>query len=202
MRLTPAAIAELPVELQKQLVITQQARIEDMLEVKTKYEKLGIEHSVSPFFDNLPQLMHQAHVVLGRSGTGSISELAILNRAAILVPLRLADGHQIDNAKILTKAGAAIMLEEHVLTPESLARELKELLTRPTKRELFEKNAALIAKPQAAQDAADEIMKLAGLDRVKTPEDTADETDEPAAKPKAEPKTAMDIANEKLGDDI
>lgn len=203
----PAAMGELPLDLQQQLEVTQQARPEDVDNVKAAYGKTAITPTISPFFDNLPELMHRAHVVIGRSGTGSISELAILNRASILVPLRLADGHQIDNAKILTKAGAAVMIEERALTPEELARELKELLTRQTKRELFEENAALVAKPQAAQDAADEILKLAGLGHIEnaleTQEAMTDEkTGEPAPAPKPKPKTAMDIANEKLGDDI
>tara|TARA_Y100000780_G_scaffold231177_1_gene255613 strand:- start:128025 stop:129281 length:1257 start_codon:yes stop_codon:yes gene_type:complete len=205
--IVPAAIAELPLDLQKQLEVTQQARPEDVENVKRAYAETPIQPTVSPFFDNLPELMHQAHVVIGRSGTGSISELAILNRASILVPLRLADGHQIDNAQILTKAGAAVMIEEQNLNPDILARELKELLTRQTKRELFESNAALVAKPQAATDAADEIMKLAGLGHVESALETQEvmadaETGEPLAAPKPKAKTAMDIANEKLGDDI
>ena len=159
----PQAIAELPKDLQNQLEVTQQARPEDLENVKNLYAQTSVTPTLATFFDTMPELMHCAHVVIGRAGTGSISELAVLNRASILIPLRLADGHQIENAKILAKAGAAVMIEEQNLTPERLARELKELLTRHTKRELFEQNAALIAKPQAAQDAADEIMKLAGV---------------------------------------
>lgn len=203
----PQAIAELPKDLQDQLEVTQQVRQEDLENVKAIYAKTSLTPTLSPFFDNMPELMHRAHVVVGRAGTGSISELAILNRASILIPLRLADGHQKDNAQILTKAGAALMIEEQNLTPEQLARELKDLLTRQTKRELFEQNAALLAKPQAALDAADEIMKLAGLNKVKnTPDEQHPLDDDPLddnteqAKPQA--KTAMDIANEKLGENI
>lgn len=172
----PQAIANLPKDLQDQLEVTQQARPEDLENVKALYAKTNITPTLSPFFETMPELLHRAHVVIGRAGTGSISELAVLNRASILIPLRLADGHQIENAKILAKAGAAVMIEEQNLTPEGLSRELKELLTRHTKRELFEQNAALIAKPQAAQDAANEIMKLAGV--AKTPEASDEEDDD------------------------
>ncbi len=156
----PEALAKLPVELQKKIHLVQQARPEDIERLQKVYSDTAITPVISSFFNNLPELMKQSHLVIGRAGTGSISELAILNRASILVPLRIADGHQVENAKVMSKASAASLIEEGDLTAKILAEEVEMLLTRTSKRKLLEENAALLAKPQAAQDAAAEVIAL------------------------------------------
>lgn len=180
----PEAIGRLPKNLQERVRITQQARPEDISRLEEAYKNLDVGAlEAAPFFDNLPELMHRAHVVITRSGTGSVSELAVLNRASILVPIRLAHGHQVDNAKILSKVGAAVLMEEHTFTPENLAKELESILTREGKRTLFEKNTALVAKPQAAQEAAAEVMRMTGPDANNSANNTAKDNtqDEEAA---------------------
>ena len=159
----PEAISRLPKKLQERIRITQQARPEDLSRLEEAYKGLSLGAiEIQPFFDNLPELMHRAHVVITRSGTGSVSELAVLNRASILVPIRLAHGHQVENAKILSRVGAAVLMEENIFTPEALAKELESILTREGKRTLFEKNTALVAKPQAAEEAAAEVIRISG----------------------------------------
>ena len=174
----PDALYLLPKKLRGRIAVTQQARPEDVDRLTAAYQDLGMGSvQVSHFFDDLPLLMHNAHVVVSRAGTGTISELAVLNRAAILVPIRLADGHQVDNAKILSKINAATLMEEQTLTPEALAAELETLLTRDGKRAMYEKNTTLVAKPQAAKDAAAAVMAMCGGDSEKIPAEEEDDTE-------------------------
>lgn len=181
----PEALDKLPKKLRQKISVTQQARPEDVDRLEEAYSNLALANfTVSSFFNDLPALMHKAHVVVCRAGTGTISELAVLNRAAILVPIRLADGHQVDNAKILSGINAATLMKEQNLTPGALAAELESLLTREGKRTLYEKNTTLVAKPRAAEEAAEEVVRISGGDAVEEPPEvdtttSPEEDDEP-----------------------
>lgn len=162
--IVPQALDKLSKNLRQRISVTQQARPEEVEQLTATYKNMEMgDFKVQHFFNDLPELMHRAHVVVSRAGIGTISELAVLNRASILVPLRLADGHQRYNAQILSKINAATLIEEEGLTPASLALELESLLTREGKRTMYEKNTALVAKPHAAQESAQEVIRLCGL---------------------------------------
>ena len=63
--------------------------------------------SCSAFFTDLPARMAEAHLVIARSGAGTVAELMAIGRPAILVPLPDAlDDNQTPNADILAKADA------------------------------------------------------------------------------------------------
>ena len=63
--------------------------------------------TLQPFFADLPRRMAEAHLVIGRSGAGTVAELMAIGRPAILVPLPHAlDDNQTPNAQILSRAGA------------------------------------------------------------------------------------------------
>ena len=67
--------------------------------------------------------MGEADLVVCRAGATTLAELAAAGRPAILVPLpSAANGHQRKNADVLTKAGAAEMLDQASLSGQELAR--------------------------------------------------------------------------------
>lgn len=77
--------------------------------------------------DELPALFQKSTVVISRAG-GTISELAASRACAILVPLSTsAQDHQMANAQVLEKAGAAVVLDETVATPEQLVATVQRL---------------------------------------------------------------------------
>lgn len=77
----------------------------------------------------LEDLLSATRVLLGRSGAGTVCEVMALGLPSILVPLPKAAGdEQRKNAQILADAGAALVLEEKDLTPETLKRSLLELI--------------------------------------------------------------------------
>ena len=80
-QVVPQMVAELSPELRTRLRITQQARAEDVNAVQEAYAKLHMTADVAPFFDDLPQRLHQAHLLIGRAGVGTVAEAAVLNRA-------------------------------------------------------------------------------------------------------------------------
>lgn len=125
----PQALALLDDEYKKQLYVYQQCRQDDVEMVKSAYQKLNIEASVSHFFNNMPELYKKSHLMISRSGASSIYEITAVGIPAILVPLpTAADNHQYYNAKELADAQGAILIEQKDFTAEKLATAIKELL--------------------------------------------------------------------------
>lgn len=89
---------------------------------------------VFSFLHKIHDFYEWADVVIGRAGTGTISELSAVGRAGILVPLAsAADEHQLRNAQDLEKKSAVILIEENKFTMESLANILEDLVNQPQK---------------------------------------------------------------------
>ena len=130
--IVPAAIELISAALLVRLSIVQQARAEDVDEVRATYAKLGIAAEVAPFFPDLPARMAAAHLVISRSGASTVAELSAIGRPAILVPLPHAlDQDQFVNAGVLEAAGGAIRIEQRDFTPERLAAEIAALAGDP-----------------------------------------------------------------------
>ena len=124
--------------------------------VKRGYENSNIKAFVAPFIYNMNDAYNVADIVVCRAGATTISELAALGKAAILIPYPFAaGGHQKKNAEALVKQGAAVMIEDG-----SLDNELMETLIRLYKDEgRLEKLRENIKKLRKV-DAAEEIVKI------------------------------------------
>jgi UDP-N-acetylglucosamine--N-acetylmuramyl-(pentapeptide) pyrophosphoryl-undecaprenol N-acetylglucosamine transferase len=90
-----------------------------------------------------------------------VTELAALGLPAILVPLPGARGdEQTANARVLTDAGAAVLLPEADLTPDRLVREVSALLGDPERRRTMAAHARALATPDAAERLVDLVLAL------------------------------------------
>jgi UDP-N-acetylglucosamine--N-acetylmuramyl-(pentapeptide) pyrophosphoryl-undecaprenol N-acetylglucosamine transferase len=88
-----------------------------------------------------------------------------------LIPFpRAADDHQKRNAEALEKAGAAVMIEESELSPNSLVQTVCSLLSDPSRLEKMGTAARSLAHPNAARDIADIAARLAGVTKSKIAE--------------------------------
>ena len=106
--IVPPAIERLEPALWSRLVLTQQVRDEDMARVRAVYDRLKIKAELAPFFSDLPARLASSHLVVSRSGAGTVAELAAIGRPSILVPLPGAiDQDQFANAGVLSQADAA-----------------------------------------------------------------------------------------------
>lgn len=125
--IVPAAIALMPEAARKNLVIVQQARGEDEARVRAAYERLGIDAEVQPFFPDLPRRIAAAHLVIGRAGASTVSELGVIGRPAILAPLPHAlDQDQAANAREFALSGAGTVIAQSAFSPQWLANALWE----------------------------------------------------------------------------
>ena len=153
-QLSPSEIAR--------LVIVQQARVEDDRRVRSVYERLGLRHTISHFFHNLPEEMAKAHLVIGRSGASTVAELGVIGRPSILVPLPGAlDQDQTANARSLEAIGAATLIPQSEFTPKRLAAELHRLLADPFSLTHAAQAARTAGIPNAADRLADLVIATA-----------------------------------------
>jgi UDP-N-acetylglucosamine--N-acetylmuramyl-(pentapeptide) pyrophosphoryl-undecaprenol N-acetylglucosamine transferase len=105
-----------------------------------------------------------ADVVITRSGATTLAELAIQEKACIIVPApQLAGGHQVKNAKIFAREKAIVELtEEQIEQPERLGRTIGELLVDVKRRTELAHNLGRYAHPRAASELTELIFKVAG----------------------------------------
>jgi UDP-N-acetylglucosamine--N-acetylmuramyl-(pentapeptide) pyrophosphoryl-undecaprenol N-acetylglucosamine transferase len=153
----PAAIERLDATLRQRLLLAQQAREEDLQRVRDTYARLAIASEVASFFADLPARIAAAHLVVSRSGAGTVAELAAIGRPSILVPLpHSLDQDQFANAGMLEMTRGGIRLRQEAFTPERLAAEITALASAPEKLVAM----AQAARSQGAIDAADRLADL------------------------------------------
>ena len=82
---------------------------------------------------NMPIIMAAADVVICRAGAMTLSEIAAMKKAAVVIPSpNVTDNHQYKNAKALADAGAAVLLEESAISGgDSASARLTELYEKP-----------------------------------------------------------------------
>lgn len=124
-------------------------------EVKTFYKTV-------PYFDeNIKNAYMAADLVVSRSGSGSIFEIAAMEKPSILIPLADSAGdHQRKNAYEYANTGAAVVIEESNLTLNVFENQLKKIFSNAENLVKMSEAAGKFSKPEAAGLIASEIIKL------------------------------------------
>lgn len=163
-RLLPSALALLAPAARPQ--VWHQAGRSHFDEVPRAYAECGVSARVEPFIEDMAQAYAWADLVLCRAGAMTIAELASVGVAAILVPYPHAvDDHQTDNARYLSSADAAILIQQADLTASGLSQLLRELAAdRPRLLRMAEAARAL-AMPAATEQVARLCLQYAGVVR-------------------------------------
>ncbi|NJL82361.1 MAG: undecaprenyldiphospho-muramoylpentapeptide beta-N-acetylglucosaminyltransferase [Chloroflexaceae bacterium] len=110
-----------------------------------------------PFFENMAGLLQRADLAISRAGAGTLSELAITQTPAILIPYPFAaEDHQAYNAKAFANGGAALMYRQEDLKPQELEVQVLHLLhSEAQRREMAEKAGRL-----GVADSAERLAEL------------------------------------------
>ena len=152
----PAAIAALPAEQRARLLVTQQARADDVVRVKAAYAELGMVPEVLPFFTDMAMRIASAHLIISRSGASTVSEIAVIGRPAFLVPYPYALDHdQAANAAALAAAGGAELHPQSTLSVDRLCALIGEAISQPDRLATMAAAAKSAGKPDAARLLAD-----------------------------------------------
>jgi len=162
--IVPGAIEQLEPSLWKRLILTQQVREEDMTRVRAVYDKLKIHAELAPFFTDLPARLAANHLVVSRSGAGTVAELAAIGRPSILVPLPGSiDQDQFANAGVLSKVNGGLRIPQAEFTSDRLAAEISALAAEPQRLAAMAVAARGAGRLDAAERLADLVVKVAGL---------------------------------------
>ncbi len=154
----PQALLALSPDLRRRLIVVQQCRAEDLEVVRRVYNEADIQAETATFFSDMPDRLAAAHLVIARSGAGTVSELAMAGRPSVLVPYAHAtDDHQSRNAEVLSSAGGAWVLPEAELNATILSEHLARLMTDPD----MLRDAAKAARGRAQPNAAAQLAELA-----------------------------------------
>lgn len=129
--------------------------------LREAFRDSGLEGEVVEFIRDMPSAFAQADLIVCRSGASTVSELAAAGRPSILAPFPFAaDNHQQHNAEAMRNAGAALLLTDSQMTGQRLFDEVSRLMANRAELERMAAAAKSLAKPFAAQKAADVLMDL------------------------------------------
>jgi len=157
----PAAVKALPEALRQRLEIVQQCRPEDLDRVRAAYAEIGAKAELASFFDDVPQRLAAAHLVIARAGASTVAEVTAVGRPSLLIPYPYAtDDHQARNAHAVDEAGAGWLLPEPAFTPDALAGRIESLLGMPVVLERTAANAKRLGRPGAAKTLAELVLGL------------------------------------------
>jgi UDP-N-acetylglucosamine--N-acetylmuramyl-(pentapeptide) pyrophosphoryl-undecaprenol N-acetylglucosamine transferase len=160
----PAAIAKLTPDLRARLHVVQQAREEQVEQVRAAYREANVKATVEPFFSDMQVKLAECHMIIARSGASTVTELAIAGRPSILIPLAIAtNDHQTANAEGMVTGAAADVVPEPKFTADMLAPLLTERLSNAGVLKARAKAAWQLGKPNAARDLADLAEQAAGV---------------------------------------
>ncbi|RCK20007.1 undecaprenyldiphospho-muramoylpentapeptide beta-N-acetylglucosaminyltransferase [Thalassospira lucentensis] len=167
----PTALVNLPEGIRTRLVVTQQARDEDINAVRKTYDGSGIDVTLASFIDDIPERLRDCHLVIARSGASTVAELTAAGRPGLLVPLPHAiDDHQRFNAQQVEDAGGAWLMPQDRFSSETVTDRLAKLLRNPAALTRAAKAAKTAGRANAAERLADMVLDMLGLNPAGTPD--------------------------------
>lgn len=121
---------------------------------------LGKKGILTEFITDMALAYSAADVIVSRAGAIAISELSVAQKAILLVPFPFAaEDHQTKNAMNLVEKNAAKMVKDSEMK-EKFWNTLSEICENEALRLEMSENIKTFAKPHAAKEIVDEILKL------------------------------------------
>lgn len=121
----------------------------------------GTNIDLREYINDMDVCLPACDLVISRAGASSISEISALAKPSILIPSpNVAENHQFHNANTLAENGGAILIEEKNLTPEVLAKAVKNLKDNRAKLDEISVKAAEKAKINALSEICKIVVSL------------------------------------------
>jgi len=156
----PATLAR--IDAAERPEVRHQAGRDKLEPTREAYRRHGVEADVTEFLDDMAAAYAWADLTVCRAGALTVSELMAAGLASVLVPFPFAvDDHQTANARFLTEAGAAQLMPQSELNPDSLSALLSSLLTDRTRLHAMAQNAYRLSGRNATRSVADICEELA-----------------------------------------
>lgn len=156
------ALTKLSAAFRARLDITQQCREEDIEKVRELYKQAGIKARLDTFFDDVPQILEQAHLIIGRSGASTVAEVASAGRPAIFVPYpHHADQQQKMNAESIAAAGGAWVMTQDGFTEDAILARIETFLQNAEILFRSAESARSCGKPDATRRLGNLVTAIA-----------------------------------------
>lgn len=125
----PKAFFNLRTELKNKIVVIAQCRADLLKDTFEQYRNFNLNITIRPFFKDIKEQIKKAHLVISRSGSSTIFELAAAKKPMILIPFaRSADNHQEKNALAMQKQGGALVVKEEDFTINNISGIIEKLI--------------------------------------------------------------------------
>jgi UDP-N-acetylglucosamine--N-acetylmuramyl-(pentapeptide) pyrophosphoryl-undecaprenol N-acetylglucosamine transferase len=134
-------------------------RIDEVLqeEIENIKREAARYHTVEFLGKELPDVFSVADLVISRAGMATLTELAVLGKSTVLIPI--PKSHQEENAYYFKKQNAVVFWNEGDLTAENFSAAIQELLGNKVELENLSRNIKEIMPNDAAKKIADEILR-------------------------------------------
>ncbi len=125
---------------------------------------------VSYLDEEMPLALQAATLVVCRSGASTLSELALLGKPSILVPLppALGSSPQEANAAMFERKQAAALMINDNLKPELLVERVMSIITSSAVQQQMKEALALLSKADATQQIVETVVRMAHVPARKT----------------------------------
>ena len=152
------AISCFPEKLKNKISIIQQVRKENYLYVKELYNKSSIKFKLENYIENMPKSLCWCHLIICRSGAGTLAENLISGKPSIMIPLPISsDNHQMKNALMIEKIGAGQIINDTELNDRDiLISKLKSIILNTEGLYMMSKSA----KKNSTLDSSNELVIL------------------------------------------
>lgn len=135
--------------------------------IKEEFEKYGTDVNnikdvkIVPYIYDMSKVMNVVDIIVSRSGAMTITELALVGKPAIFIPLPSNSANrQVDNANILAKLGAAKIILNEELNKDNLEDSIIEMIKDPKELKMMGERAKTIAKYNVEDHIYEEIKKI------------------------------------------
>lgn len=139
----------------------------DLIKEELEKSNINIEKientKIVPYIYNMEEIENVCDLVVARSGAMTITEISNLAKPSILIPLpNVSNDHQMHNAKVLEKIGAAKIITNDNLNGDILNRTIKSIVLDKKICKEMEDNAFKVSTKDVEEKIYNEIAKLVG----------------------------------------
>lgn len=137
----------------------------DLIKEEFENENLNINNiknmKIVPYIYNMEEVMNLSDIIVARSGAMTVTEISNIGKPSILIPLpNVSNDHQLYNAKVLEKVGAAKIILNKDLTDEKLDIQIKNIINYPQIMQNMGKNARKISTEDVQNKIYEEVKKV------------------------------------------
>jgi UDP-N-acetylglucosamine--N-acetylmuramyl-(pentapeptide) pyrophosphoryl-undecaprenol N-acetylglucosamine transferase len=136
----------------------------DIVKEKLEENRISINNvenaKIVPYIYNMEEMINISDLIVARSGAMTITEISNLGKPSILIPLpNVSHNHQLYNAQVLEKIGAAKIILDNELKGENLQKTIMQILQGNTAKTMG-KNALKAETKDAEDRIYNEIVQL------------------------------------------